>query len=92
MNNRSRTEIASQILEAAINGSTKTKIMYKSFLSYEQLKDYLQTLIENRLIECNQAEQIYTTTNKGHKFMKIYRQMNDLVLPVEQRLANMQRV
>ena len=41
MKNRSRTEIAANILESANGGATKTKIMYKSFLSYSQLKEYL---------------------------------------------------
>jgi predicted transcriptional regulator len=41
MNNRDRTEIVSMILEAANGRVTKTKIMYKAFLSYAQLKEYL---------------------------------------------------
>ena len=51
MKYRSRTEIVSMILEAANGGATKTKIMYKAFLSYAQLKEYLSLLIENNLIE-----------------------------------------
>jgi len=41
MKYRSRTEIVSMILEAANGSATKTKIMYKAFLSYEQLREYL---------------------------------------------------
>ena len=51
MKYRSRTEIVSMILEAANGGATKTKIMYKAFLSYAQLKEYLSVLIENNLLE-----------------------------------------
>ena len=47
MKYRSRTEIVAMILEAANGGATKTKIMYKAFLSYAQLKEYLSVLIEN---------------------------------------------
>jgi predicted transcriptional regulator len=43
MRYRSRTELASNILEAANGGATKTKIMYKAFLSYAQLKEYRTT-------------------------------------------------
>jgi predicted transcriptional regulator len=39
MKYRSRTEIVAMILEAANGGATKTKIMYRAFLSYEQLKE-----------------------------------------------------
>ncbi|WP_323444712.1 winged helix-turn-helix domain-containing protein [Candidatus Nitrososphaera gargensis] len=34
MKYRSRTEITAQILEAACGGATKTRIMYKAYLSY----------------------------------------------------------
>ena len=47
MGNRSRTEIVAMILDAANGGTTKTKIMYFAFLSYDQLKEYLSILIEN---------------------------------------------
>ena len=39
MKYRSRTEIVGNILDAANGGATKIKIMYKSFLSYNQLKN-----------------------------------------------------
>ena len=48
MKYRSRTEIVSNILNAANGGTTKTKIMYRAFLSYTQLKEYLSVLIENK--------------------------------------------
>ena len=51
MGNRSRTEIVSNILDAANGGVTKIKIMYKAYLSYNQLREYLSVLIENNLIE-----------------------------------------
>ena len=51
MKYRSRTELASNILEVANGGAIKTKIMYKACLSYAQLKEYLAMLIQNGLIE-----------------------------------------
>ena len=44
------------ILEAANGGATKTKIMYKAFLSYAQLREYLSVLIENNLLEYLEGE------------------------------------
>lgn len=58
--------------------------MYKAFLSYAQLKEYLAVLIENGLIERTEAPEIYKTTSKGHKFMQIYNQIGEYVSPVEQ--------
>ncbi|MGB8172467.1 MAG: winged helix-turn-helix domain-containing protein, partial [Nitrososphaeraceae archaeon] len=51
MKYRSRTDIVGLILEGANGGATKTKIMYKAFLSYAQLREYLAMLLENGLIE-----------------------------------------
>ncbi len=79
MKYRSRTDITAQILEAANGGVTKTKIMYKAFLSYAQLKEYLTVLIENGLLEYMEGEQIYRTTEKGNRFLKIYNQIGEYV-------------
>jgi predicted transcriptional regulator len=79
MKNRSRTEIVSSILDAANGGATKTKIMYKSFLSYAQLKEYLSVLIENNLIESLEGTQTYKTTEKGLNFLKMHNEIGELL-------------
>ena len=78
MKYRSRTEIVSMILESANGGATKTKIMYISFLSYNQLKEYLSVLIENNLIYL-ESTQIYKTTEKGLKFLKMHNAIGELL-------------
>lgn len=78
MKYRSRTDIAREILEAANGGSTKTKIMYKAYLSYAQLKEYLTTLTENGLIEHDAEQSEYKTTEKGVKFLMVYNHMSEL--------------
>ncbi|MBC8157276.1 hypothetical protein H7X64_03830, partial [Armatimonadetes bacterium] len=70
MKYRSRTEIVAMILEAANGSVTKTRIMYKAFLSYAQLKEYLSVLIENNLLEYLEGSQNYKTTEKGLNFLK----------------------
>jgi len=84
MKYRSRTDIVSQILNAASGGSTKTKIMYKAYLSYAQLKEYLSVLIENGLMEYEGVHK-YKTTEKGMKFIRVYRHMDILSGSLEQR-------
>jgi predicted transcriptional regulator len=64
MNFRSKTEIVSMIPDVANGGATKTKMMYKAFLSYHQLKEYLLMLIENDLIEYLDGAQTFRTTKK----------------------------
>jgi predicted transcriptional regulator len=76
---RSRTEIVAMILEAANGGATKTKIMYKAFLSYAQLREYLSVLIENGLLEYLEATQTYKTTAKGLNFLKMHSEIGELL-------------
>jgi predicted transcriptional regulator len=79
MKYRSRTEIVSMILEAANGGATKTRIMYKAFLSYAQLKEYLSVLIENNLIEYLEGTQTYKTTEKGFNLLKMHNEIGELL-------------
>jgi predicted transcriptional regulator len=79
MKYRSRTDIVSQMLEAANGGATKTKIMYSAYLSYAQLKEYLAVLMEGGLIEHQPAEQKYRTTDKGLKFLDTYSQIGQMI-------------
>jgi predicted transcriptional regulator len=79
MKYRSRTEIVSMILEAANGGATKTRIMYKAFLSYAQLKEYLSVLIENNLLEYLEGSQTYKTTEKGLNFVKMHNEIGELL-------------
>jgi predicted transcriptional regulator len=84
MKYRSRTDIVAQILDAASgNGANKTKIMYKAYLSYAQLKEYLSILISNGLLEENHAEKLFKTTEKGIKFMRVYSRMDELTGPLQ---------
>jgi predicted transcriptional regulator len=79
MKNRSRTEIVGNILDAANGGATKTKIMYKAFLSYVQLNEYLSILIENNLLEYLDGTHKFKTTDKGLFFLKIHNEIGELL-------------
>jgi predicted transcriptional regulator len=80
MKYRSRTEIVCNILDATNGGgATKTKIMYKAFLSYAQLKEYLSVLTENNLIEYLDGTQNYKTTEKGLNYLKLHNAIGELL-------------
>jgi len=79
MKYRSRTEIVSMILEAANGGASKTKIMYKAFLSYAQLREYLSVLIENNLLEYLEVRQSYKTTEKGINLLRMHNEIGELL-------------
>ena len=78
MKYRGRTEIVSNILDAANGKATKTKIMYKAFLSYAQLREYLSVLIENNLLYL-EGTQTYKTTEKGLNFLKMHNAIGELL-------------
>jgi predicted transcriptional regulator len=77
MKYRSRSDIVGLILEAANGGATKTKIMYKSFLSFAQLRDYLSMLTEQRLVEYDEVGHIFKTTTKGLQVLQLQNQINE---------------
>ena len=79
MKYRSRTDIVGLILEAANGGATKTKIMYKAFLSYAQLKEYLTVLLENGLLEYEEGAQFFRTTEKGIRALQMYNQFDEMM-------------
>jgi predicted transcriptional regulator len=59
--------------------------MYKAFLSYTQVKEYLAVMIENDLLDYNESEQTYKTTIKGLQLLKVYDEMSEFILPGEQQ-------
>jgi predicted transcriptional regulator len=78
---RSRTEIVYQILITAkeIDGVTKTRIMFKSYLSFAQLKEYLKLLMDSELLEYVPERNTYRTTGKGVKMLEACSAINSLV-------------
>jgi predicted transcriptional regulator len=78
---RSRSDIVYQILLSAkeVDGVTKTRIMFKSYLSFAQLKEYLKLLMDNGHLEYIPESNTYRTTTKGIKLMEAYGTMNRLV-------------
>jgi predicted transcriptional regulator len=83
---RNRIEIIAQILEVVNDGSgdggddgvTKTKIMYKAFLNYAQLKEYLTILTDNGLLSYDLGTQTFKTTEKALRFLKACNQLDQL--------------
>lgn len=67
---RSRTEIIYNILQT-VRSEVKTKIMYDSFLSYYQVKEYLTILVDYGLLQYNSDIQKFRITEKGIKFLEL---------------------
>jgi len=81
---RTRFEIASNILNVALEGNaSKRRLMYASFLSSSQINDYLRFLTANELIMTDKGTHVYALTEKGMRFLHIYDDLNKLI-PLEQ--------
>jgi predicted transcriptional regulator len=79
MKYRSRTEIIAMILQAAMNGATKTRLMYSAYLSYAQVQEYIHFLKERRLISFEENSQEYKLTEQGLRFLRVYDEISDIV-------------
>jgi predicted transcriptional regulator len=87
MKYRSRTDIISQILEIANGGdATKSKIIYKAFLSYSQLREFLTVLTEGDLLRYDLDTQTFKTTEKGLRFLEAYNLMDGMIKAAEQQV------
>jgi predicted transcriptional regulator len=74
--NRSQNDIIADILKAALDGASKTKILYQAFMSFNHLtKEYLPLLLANDMLEYNAEGQTYRTTKKGKEFLDAYEQL-----------------
>lgn len=81
MKYRSRMDIAAAILDIARGGSIKTRIMYNAFLSFPQLKEYLDLLLKGGLLEHDESGRTYNTTDKGRRFLKMYQEIDRMIPP-----------
>ncbi len=80
MKNRSRLEIIAMILETVgENGAIQAKVMYKVYLSFLQMKEYLSQIMQHGLIIYDDRAQIYKITDKGRRFLALYKQMTESI-------------
>jgi predicted transcriptional regulator len=79
MKYRSRSEIIAMVLQAANKGATKTRIMYGAYLSYAQLKEYLEFLEAKNLLRYEEGTQLYRLTEKGLQFLRAFDQISDMM-------------
>jgi predicted transcriptional regulator len=76
------------INDTGAEGASKTVIMYKAFLSYAQLKEYLSFLLEKGLVDefpqqikTSQGNEkfVYKITEKGLRLLQISREIESIV-------------
>ncbi len=74
---RQRVEIMTDILTLCTTPTKKTHIMYRTNLSYTQLKNYLLLLTSQGLLRSNSGE--YAATDKGLRFLDAFARMSEVL-------------
>jgi predicted transcriptional regulator len=73
---RDREEIMYKILSAAIEPATRTRLIYASFLSNTELRQYITILLEHRMLEVDPITKTrFKVTEEGKKFLGLYEDM-----------------
>jgi predicted transcriptional regulator len=77
---RSRADIIAAILRVVTErAATKTRIMYRAFLSSSQLKQYIPILLDNGLLATNEERSIYNVTENGMRLLQLYHQRTGMI-------------
>ena len=85
LRHRSRSEIISSILEVTNGNRVRiTEIQFKTYLSYNILKEYLVNLLQCDLIEYIEGERTFKTTPKGMQALQTYNKMDELLVRTPQ--------
>ena len=85
LRHRSRTEVISSVLEATNGNKLRmAEIQFKSYLSYNILKEYLVHLLQGDLIEYIEGERTFKTTPKGIQALQTYNEMEEMLIMTPQ--------
>jgi len=79
MAKRNSLEITAEILNLCEQPQTKTRVMYRTNLSWRMLQKYLSQLQSRGLLEVHHSPTKYVTTRKGLKFVKKWRDLKELL-------------
>lgn len=80
MKYRSQIDIFASILELATEkGVLLTKLMYLTFTSHKQIKQFLKLLTDNGMLEFDDNQRFYRATKKGLRYLELYREMGELI-------------
>ena len=79
---RSKSEITSFILRSVHNctGTKVSQIQYETYIPYNQLKEYLTMMIQNKLIIYVKEEKTFKITEHGIHILKLYGEMDKLLV------------
>ena len=79
---RSKSEKISEILRSIRNrtGTKISQIMYETYIPYNQLKEYLAMMIQNKLIVYVKEEKTFKIAEYGIHVLELYDEMDKLLV------------
>lgn len=77
---RNYLDICVEILQVARTGAKKTHIVYKANLNFRIVREYLNRLIKSGMLSSAQISGLYTTTERGEKFLESY---HEFIVPIK---------
>jgi predicted transcriptional regulator len=78
---RSRNDIVAAILRLVTEkgGLGITKIMYGSYLSYRQVTQFLELIMESGLLDYDIKNGLYRINERGLQYLELYDKMDELI-------------
>jgi len=80
---RSRDDVIVNILNEALSGANKTRLMYRCNLNFARFNRYLGELLGANLIECIKANPegivLYKTTDRGCALLRVLRKASEFL-------------
>ncbi|MDH5782719.1 MAG: winged helix-turn-helix domain-containing protein [Candidatus Bathyarchaeota archaeon] len=79
MTKRNSLEVIAEILSVCEQPQNKTRVMYRTSLSWQMLQKYLSQLQSAGLLEIHRSSTKYVTTQKGLKFEEKWSELVELL-------------
>lgn len=77
---RAWVDIIADMLTIAKDGENITDIMYRTRLSYSHLKECIELLTANGLLQYDKKSKLYTTTRRGVEYLVTYKRVKSFVV------------
>lgn len=84
---RSNVQVIADILAEAMNGASKTRLVYKANLNFKVMERYLRFLNDRNMIQLvkeGDGRDRYLITQRGREFLLHYSQVEEMLNLVEQ--------
>lgn len=77
--NRSSHAIIADIMREGLSGNLQTHIMYRTNLSYSQMKNYLNWVQSSGLMIRKDDDDLWVTTEKGREYLGLFDSLHKIL-------------